>query len=78
MSYKIMTKVESKADNNSTYKYLKITDAEGNINIFEAETIAELKTQVESMLNDGDYAKSDFICIMPVDYEIDTDLEEGG
>lgn len=73
--YRIMLVVKEGKDYDSLYKYLTVTDTEGNIVPYEAATIEELDAQVESMLN-GEYRKKDFIVISVTEYGVETDLIE--
>ena len=76
--YRIML-VKSKRDNYaSLYTWLteEVVDDSGNepvteIKPMEFETEALLDAQVEKMLNEEDYAKSDFIVVKYIDYVID-------
>ena len=74
--YRIML-VKSKRDNfASLYQWLTETVAdetsgEETVRPMEFETAAALDEQVERMLNEEDYAKSDFIVVKYVDYTID-------
>ncbi len=76
--YRIML-VKSKRDNNaSLYQWLlteQTSETDGGTVTekvpMEFETEVELDEQVERMLNEEDYAKSDFIVVKYVDYRID-------
>lgn len=73
--YRIML-VAKEGENYSTlYKYLTVTNTNGDVVPYEATTIEELDTQVESMLN-GEYRKKDFIIVTVTDYEVVSDLAE--
>lgn len=73
--YRIML-VAKEGENYSTlYKYLTVTNTEGEVVPYEASTIEELDAQVESMLN-GEYRKKDFIIVTVTDYEVVADLAE--
>lgn len=73
--YRILLVVKE-GDNYSTlYKYLIVTNTEGEVVPYEASTIEELDAQVESMLN-GEYRKKDFIIVTVTDYEVVADLAE--
>lgn len=73
--YRILL-VAKEGENYSTlYKYLTVTNTEGEIVPYEASTIEELDAQVESMLN-GEYRKKDFIIVTVTDYEVVADLAE--
>lgn len=74
--YRIMLMIkEGKNDCDSLYKYLTVTNTSGDVVPYEAATIEELDTQVESMLN-GEYRKKDFIIVTITDYEVVSDLAE--
>jgi hypothetical protein len=64
---------EGKEDYSSLYKYLTVTNAEGDVVPYEATTLEELDAQVELMLN-GDYKKKDFVVLQVVDYAVIADL----
>ena len=70
--YRIML-VRSKRDNfASLYQWLTEADAESGATVpVEFENEAELDAKVEDMLNNGGYAKSDFIVVKLIDYTID-------
>ena len=70
--YRIML-VRSKRDNfASLYQWLTETDAESGAAVpVEVDGEAELDAKVEDMLNNGGYAKSDFIVVKLIDYTID-------
>lgn len=70
--YRIML-VKSKRDNfASLYQWLTETDAESGAAVpVEFEGESELDAKVEDMLNNGGYAKSDFIVVKLIDYTID-------
>ncbi len=74
MAYKIMTVVEQKQNNGSTYAFYKKKDTDGYMRVFEAADKAELETEVESMLNEGGYSKKQFIIVEQLDYNLDTDI----
>ena len=68
--FRIMT-VTSRRDNYETlYKYLTTT-VDGETKPLELSDRTELDKKVEDMLNNGGYAKDDFIIVTPVDYKID-------
>lgn len=71
--YRILL-VVSERDLETLYKYLTVTDEAGVKSIYEAETLAELDIKVEDMLNNGGYAKSDFVIISTVDYSVKADI----
>lgn len=71
--YRIMLVTSIRENYESLYKYLTITDDEGNVIPYEAANDDELDAKVESMLNDG-YAKNDFIIVTVKDYNINADI----
>ena len=73
--YRILL-VASDRDLDTLYKYLTVTDEEGNESIYQAETLAELDIKVEDMLNNGGYAKSDFQVVSTTSYQIRASLSE--
>lgn len=73
--YRILV-VASKKDNYaSLYKYLTTTSTDQSGAVItaplELADKSELDTQVEKMLNEDGYAKSDFIVMQYIDYTID-------
>lgn len=74
--YRIMLVAkEGKADYDSLYKYLTVTNTKNEVVPYEAATIEELDTQVEDMLN-GEYRKKDFIIVTVTNYDVVADLAE--
>lgn len=73
--YRIMLVAKEGEDYSTLYKYLTVTNTSGDVVPYEATTIEELDTQVESMLN-GEYRKKDFIIVTVTDYEVVSDLAE--
>ena len=71
--YRIMLVTSIRENYESLYKYLTITDDEGNVIPYEAANDDELDAKVESMLNNG-YAKNDFIIVTVKDYNINADI----
>lgn len=69
--YRIMLVMSKKAAFQSLYQFLTKT-VNGVTEILEIESKEALDTLVESMLNSG-YAKSDFIIVRVVDYELSAD-----
>ena len=70
--YRIML-IKSKRDNfTSLYQWLTETDEEsGEVRPIEFADEEALDAKVEDMLNNGGYAKSDFIVVKLIDYTID-------
>jgi len=74
--YRIMLVAkEGKTIQDTLYKYLTVTNTQNEVVPYEAATIEELDTQVESMLN-GEYRKKDFIIIQVTEYGVVADLAE--
>lgn len=73
--YRIMLVVKEGENYSTLYKYLTVTNTEGEVVPYEVSTIEELDAQVESMLN-GEYRKKDFIIVTVTDYEVVADLAE--
>lgn len=73
--YRILLVVKEGKNYDSLYKYLTVTNINGDVVPYEATTIEELDTQVESMLN-GEYKKKDFIIVQVTEYGIEADLAE--
>lgn len=72
--YRIMLVAkEAASEINNLYKYLTVTNTEGKVVPYEATTLEELDTQVETMLN-GEYRKKDFIIVTVTDYDIEADI----
>lgn len=81
-NYRIMLVVVEKENNSSLYKWL--LNADGTIyeatedtydalgNKLTARQVLEKK--VEEMLNDGKYAKSDFIIVKNFEYDVETNI----
>ena len=68
--YRIMLVKSAKENYGSLYQYM--TQTIGTVvTPVEYSTKTELNTAVESLLNDGGYAKSDFIVVQVVDYTIE-------
>ena len=66
--YKIMLVRSKRCECQSLYQFLTTT-VDDVVQPVEFETIEELDTFVESMLNNG-YSKSDFIIVRVIDYDI--------
>lgn len=73
--YRIMLVAKEGKNYDSLYKYLTVTDTQGNVVPYEAATIEELDAQVETMLN-SEYRKKDFIVVTVTEYGIEADLAE--
>ena len=73
--YRILL-VVSERNLETLYKYLTVIDETGAESVYEVETLADLDIKVEDMLNNGGYAKSDFVIISTVNYNIKADITE--
>lgn len=73
--YRILLVAKESENYSTLYKYLTVTNTNGEVVPYEASTIEELDAQVESMLN-GEYRKKDFIIVTVTDYEVVADLAE--
>ena len=72
--YRIMLVVkEGKTIQDTLYKYLTVTNTDGNVVPFEVDNLQALDAQIEAMLK-GDYRKKDFIIVSETTYEIDANL----
>ena len=68
--YRIML-MKSKKDNYASLYQFMTTTTEGVNKPLELEDNAALDAKVEDMLNNGGYAKSDFIIVQVVDYDVE-------
>ncbi len=66
--YRIML-VKSKKENDQSLFQFLTTTVDGVTSALEIETKEALDARVENMLNNG-YAKSDFIIVKVIDYEL--------
>lgn len=74
--YRIMlVSKEGTSEINNLYKFFTITNTDGKVVIFEAETLEELDVQVEKMLN-SDYRKKDLLIVQTKGFDINSDLFE--
>lgn len=72
--YRIMLVAkEGTGEINNLYKFFTVTNTEGQVVPYEVETLEELDTQVEKMLN-GKYAKKDLLIVQAEGFNIDADL----
>lgn len=70
--YRFLIAKNLRKDYKTLYQYLTTVDEEtGEIVPFECETAEGLDAQVEKMLNEDGYAKSDFIVVRVIDYDIE-------
>lgn len=68
--YRIMLAKSKREDYQSLYQFMTTT-VDGVTSPYEIETKEDLDKKVESMLNEDDYSKGDFIIVEVVDYSID-------
>ena len=73
--FRIMEIKEKGIDYTSTYVF-KTHNVDGVILPIEFETLAELDSYVEDLLNNKGYAKSDFIIVEVKDYNVFADIAE--
>lgn len=72
--YRIMLVAKEGTDEvNSLYKFFTVTNTEGKVVPYEAETLEDLDIQVEKML-DGDYKKKDILIVQTKDFTVSSDL----
>lgn len=71
MKYRFLIVKSKRPDFASLYQFLLTTDEEGEVIPLEVDGSEQLDEQVEKMLNEDGYAKSDFIIVKVVDYTID-------
>jgi len=69
--YRIMLLKSKRERFASLYQWLTQTSDDGEIFPVELETEDELDAKIEEMLNDGGYAKNDFIVVKLINYTID-------
>lgn len=75
--YRIMIAQAKKANYGSLYQYMTTT-VDGATSPLELATKAALDTKVQEMLNEGGYAKDDFIIVQAIDYTVDAiDYSDG-
>ena len=75
--YKILL-VDKKCDEiiENTYRwYTQINPETQQIEIYTAANLQDVDTQVEKMLNEEGYAKSDFIIVSTVDYTVFANID---
>ena len=73
MTYRIMFVAQEKPNYETVYKF-DTTEIDGEIKYREFSTEQELDTYVESLLNEGGYAKKDFIVVSVKDYNVESDI----
>lgn len=74
MKYRIMTVVENKPNNASSYEFYKKKDDEGFMRVFETDDKSSLANEVETMLNTK--GKNEIIVVSILDYNLDTDIAD--
>lgn len=73
MTYRLMF-VEQERENLETIYKFDTIEIDGVTQYREFTTEQELDTYIEDLLNDGGYAKKDFIVVSVVDYDVETDI----
>lgn len=73
MIYRIMFVVQEKDDFGTIYKF-DTTEIDGVTQYREFNTETELDDYVEYLLNEGGYAKKDFIIVSVKDYNVRSDI----
>ena len=73
MVYRIMFAVQQKSNYETVYKFDTV-ELDGEIKYREFVSETELDTYVESLLNEGGYAKKDFIVVSVTDYDVEADI----
>ena len=68
--YRFLIAKKARKDFGTLYQYLT-AEVDGVISPVECETDEEMDAQVEKMLNEDGYAKSDFIIVKVIDYDIE-------
>lgn len=58
---------------NNLYRYFTISNTEGKLIPFEANSLEEVDVQVEKMIN-GDYRKKDLLVVQVSDFEVNADI----
>lgn len=72
--YRIMLVAkEGSGEVNNLYKFFTVSNADGKIVPYEAETLETLDIQVEKMVN-GDYRKKDILVVQTKGFDISSDL----
>lgn len=73
MTYRLMFVEQERENLETVYKFDTI-EIDGVTQYREFTTEQELDTYIENLLNDGGYAKKDFIVVSVVDYDVETDI----
>lgn len=72
--YRIMLVAkEGAGEVNNLYKFFTVSNTDGKIVPYEAETLEALDAQVEKMLN-GNYKKKDILIVQTKGFDISSDL----
>lgn len=71
--YRIMFVVQEKSNLETIYKF-DTTEIDGEIKYREFNTETSLDDYVEYLLNEGGYAKKDFIVVSVKDYNVKSDI----
>ena len=73
MVYRIMFAVQQKSNYGTVYKFDTV-ELDGEIKYREFVSETELDTYVEYLLNEGGYAKKDFIVVSVKHYNVKSDI----
>lgn len=73
MKYRIMTVVDQKQNNGSTYQFYRKKDEDGFMRVYETEDKSELAEEVEKLLNT--LSKDEFMIVSVLLYNLDTDID---
>jgi len=73
MAYRILTVVEKRQNDSSTYQWLKVPDEKGKSQVYETDSEPELEDKVKEMLS-GNYSMSDLVVVQPLDYTVEVDI----
>lgn len=68
--YRIMIAQSKRKDYGTLYRYMTTT-VDGVTSPLEIATKDDLDAKIEKMLNEGGYAKDDFIIVQVIDYTVD-------
>lgn len=74
--YRIMLVNKEGVDEvNHLYKFFSVSNADGKLVVYEAETLEELDAQIEKMIN-GNYRKKDILVVQTKGFEVTADIHE--
>ena len=74
--YRIMlVNKEGSSEVNHLYKFFTVTDPDGTVVVYEANTLEELDAQIEKMIN-GNYRKKDILVVQTKGFEVSADIHE--